>query len=93
MSHNKATPYVEPPDMRDIKEELMCWRDMNRVCGPDCVAYITNTEAALLAPEYKDASGTVLGWARCRSLVYDYRASKHLVILAEAAKELKGQGR
>jgi len=35
---------AEPSDVvGDSVQEIYCWRDMNRVCGPDCVAYLVET--------------------------------------------------
>lgn len=47
----EATPYIDEPDTKSIKDGSICWRDTtgNRVCGAECVAY--NLEANPGTPE------------------------------------------
>ncbi len=58
---------------------LICWRDKERPCGPECMAF---TEA----PEGPDYAGKQ--WASCSLLVYEHRGAKHLVIAAQGIAQL-----
>jgi hypothetical protein len=62
-------PIPRPPDT------LLCYRDSARVCGPDCMAYITPPNG----PDYQGQQ-----WAHCLMLVTAHRTGKHLVLLADA---------
>jgi len=53
-------------------DNLMCHRSMERVCGPDCIAF-------LVTPS-KEHIGQP--WARCLELVNGYREAKHVNIIA-----------
>jgi hypothetical protein len=61
-----------PPD------RLVCFKDKTRVCGPDCMAYITRPTG----DDYRDQQ-----WANCLLLVNSHRTGKHLVILADAVSK------
>lgn len=37
-----SEPYIETPDTIQTEEGALCWLDMQRVCGPSCVAYNTD---------------------------------------------------
>lgn len=65
-------PIPRPPD------KLICYRDAHRVCGPDCMAFITPPQG----PDYIGQQ-----WARCMLLVNTHRTGKHLVILADAVSQ------
>lgn len=56
------------------KPGLMCFKDANRACGPDCMAF--------LHPPPQDKEYQNQQWARCSILVSEHRTSKHLVIIA-----------
>jgi hypothetical protein len=55
--------------------QLNCFQDAKRVCGPDCMAFIT-------PPHGDDYRGQQ--WAQCLLLVNAHRTGKHLVILADS---------
>lgn len=61
------------------KNGLICWRDVSRACGADCMAYNT-------PPPGVDTEGKQ--WAYCRILVDEHRTAKHLVIIASSLGEL-----
>lgn len=61
------------------KEGLVCFLDISRPCGPDCMAY----EKAPEVPDYQDKQ-----WADCLLLVNLHRAGKHLVVLASVGSEI-----
>lgn len=69
-----------------VKENgLYCFKDANRPCNADCMAYQT------FPPEGPDYDGQ---WAHCRELVYMHRAGKHLTILAaEVSRHNRDQQR
>lgn len=54
---------------------LNCFQDRARVCGPDCMAFIT-------PPPTEDYRGQQ--WAQCLLLVNSHRTGKHLVVLADS---------
>ncbi len=58
---------------------LVCWRDKERPCAPDCMAFIE-------PPEGADYAGKQ--WANCLVLVNEHRTGKHLTILAQVGGEL-----
>jgi hypothetical protein len=77
MASPPDTPFIHHPDMKDDKPEkngLVCFLDMNRPCGADCMAYLVER------PEGKDYAGQQ--WADCMLLVNTHRGAKHLTILA-----------
>lgn len=53
-------------------DQLMCYRAFERVCGPDCMAF-------LVSPP-KDYVGQP--WARCLEMVNSHRQAKHINIIA-----------
>ena len=61
---------------------LYCWKDKDRECGPECMAYIQ-------PPNSKDYVGQQ--WAHCHILVNEHRKGKHLVILSEDIHRLCSQ--
>jgi hypothetical protein len=71
----KAMPAEAPLDGR-----LLCFITPDRVCGPDCMAYVTNKPSQ---SDYKDQA-----WPHCLVLLNLHRTGKHLVILAETASKL-----
>ena len=70
--------FIHSPDQMDDdnKNGLICWMNMNRPCGADCMAYLSSP------PEGKDYIGQ---WAHCQFLVDSHRLSKHVAILAQSA--------
>lgn len=38
-------PYIEKPDELTAGSGALCWLDMQRLCGPDCVAFNTKSES------------------------------------------------
>jgi hypothetical protein len=53
-------------------EGLICFKDKQRVCGPDCMAFTTPPAG----PDYVDQQ-----WARCILLVNSHRTGKHLAVI------------
>ena len=68
---------VDDEDVR--KNGLICWKDKERPCAADCMAFIE-------PPEGGDYQGKQ--WANCLVLVNEHRTGKHLTILAQAGSEL-----
>lgn len=63
-----------------------CFKDQTRVCGPECMAYLTTPPTG----------GRYTGqqWARCLVLVNSEKSAYHLTILAnEVAKHFAAQAR
>ncbi len=60
--------------------ELYCFRDSVRVCGPDCMAFLA------FVPEGDDYKSQP--WAHCRLLVDSHRTAKHLVVLTQNANKI-----
>jgi len=58
-------------------DELYCFMDSIRECGPACMAYQT------YPPEGKDYVGV---WAKCRLLVTGHQVGKHIVSIANLLK-------
>ena len=77
-------PPLRPP-MRGVPagNGLTCYRDKDRHCGADCMAY----EAPPPVADYHDADGTPKQWAHCTLLVNAHRTSKHICILASQGAE------
>lgn len=71
------------PNMVDAeptrKNGLICWRDKDRPCGADCMAYVE----APVGPDYQGKQ-----WANCLVLVNEHRTGKHLTILSQVGGEL-----
>lgn len=69
------------PNMMDGQETngLACWRQLDRPCGPDCMAFTK-------PPEGQDYQGQQ--WANCMILVNNHRTGKHLTIIAQGIGEL-----
>jgi len=61
-------------------QRLYCYKDNSRVCGPDCMAYLTNP------PMDKEYMGQP--WSQCLLLVNAQRTGKHLVIIAAALSKV-----
>jgi hypothetical protein len=78
---DSSTPYLHHPDLKedDARHGLVCFMDHNRVCGPDCMAYLSDP------PEQADYRGQQ--WANCMLLVNAHRAGKHLTIVAQVVSE------
>lgn len=71
-------PMEDPP-----ANNLACFQDQARICGPDCMAYLNPV------PTGDDYVGQQ--WSRCLLLVNAHRAGKHLVIIAsDLNKVLRG---
>lgn len=58
---------------------LGCFIAQERICGPDCMAYL------LQAPSGQQYQGEQ--WAHCLLLVNAERAGKHLVIVVDLVKQ------
>lgn len=69
--HNQG----EPPQPNG----LMCFLNMERPCGADCMAFDAVPEGA----DYKDKQ-----WANCMLLVNAHRGGKHLIVLAQMGTEI-----
>ncbi len=66
-------------DANEIRANgLICWRNNERPCGADCMAFIE-------APEGADFQGKQ--WANCSVLVNQHRTAKHLTIIAHQLTE------
>lgn len=61
---------------------LICFLNLERSCGPDCMSFIE-------APEGEDYRGKQ--WANCLLLVNIHRGGKHLAVLASQGSELLKQ--
>lgn len=85
MSAEDPTPHIEvPPTRPDVPENgLCCWRQADRICGLDCVAYQDDTQVPE-GRDYRDAEGEPFQWARCRVLTDQHKQSKYLVVLGQA---------
>lgn len=59
---------------------LFCWRDKERACGAECMAFLPQV------PPSNDYIGQQ--WAHCMLLVAEHRKGKHLVILSEDVHKL-----
>lgn len=55
---------------------IMCFKDGNRECGADCIAFLT------VAPQGDPEYATSPMWMRCHLLVNEHRKGKHLVVIA-----------
>lgn len=72
--------HADELDANEIaKNGLMCFKDADRPCGADCMAFAD-------APEGPDFQGRQ--WANCMVLVNAHRTAKHLVILASFGGQL-----
>jgi len=72
--------HADELDANEIaKNGLMCFKDSDRPCGADCMAFAD-------APEGPDFQGKQ--WANCMVLVNSHRTAKHLVILASFGGQL-----
>ncbi len=60
--------------------KLFCFLAAERLCGPDCMAYLATppTEASYVGQQ----------WAHCHLLVNAERSGKHLVVLASVGSKL-----
>lgn len=79
------------PNMRDDEEAqgptggLYCFMNCDRVCGPDCMAFLPD------APPQEDYRGQP--WAHCLLLVNAHRGGKHLAVLASTAADISSRAR
>lgn len=81
MTFDEQPPFLETPEhVKPDGDLLMCFMDQNRVCGPDCVAYLT------ARPEGKDYEQQP--WACCTLLVNAHRGGKHLTVLAQIGADV-----
>lgn len=76
-----SEPMFEEPNAMDpneaIKPRLHCFNNVDRVCGPDCMAFLTTPPRG---QDYVEKA-----WAHCHVLVTQHQMGKHLVILANVA--------
>ncbi len=63
-----------------IKEQVDCFRDRNRICGPDCVAWVTHP------PE--DKGRLTFTQRHCLELSCLERSARHTTILASTLAEM-----
>ena len=61
---------------------VTCFKDGNRECGPDCIAYLT------VAPQGDQEYRMAPMWMRCHLLVNEHRKGKHLVVIAAQLSRL-----
>jgi len=76
------------PDAREVNPKeggLSCFISQDRVCGPDCMAFLPQV------PEGKDFLGEQ--WAHCMLLVNAHRTGKHLVIIASEQSKTNAEAR
>ena len=78
------TDPLHHPNLKDPEGSTCCFLNSERVCGPDCIAFIPQIEK----PTHSDFIGKE--WSKCHILINLHRGGKHLVILAEAAGNLVG---
>lgn len=64
---------------------LACFLDQGRICGPDCMSYLS------ARPEGKHYIGE--HWPSCHLLVNVDRMGRHLVVLADIGTKLVGMKR
>lgn len=70
-------------DAEDVRKNgLICWRDKDRPCGADCMAFGEPPDG----PDYQGKQ-----WANCQVLVNEHRTAKHLTILVQVGNELVKQ--
>ena len=75
MNNLPEKPYIQPADKAELPpmNELVCFLDKERGCGPDCMAFSINTPG----PDYNEP------WGHCLYLASLFRISKHAVIMAQ----------
>jgi len=61
---------------------LACFLDQERLCGPDCMAFLPEGERPT------DGEYTGRQWSGCLLLVNAHRSGKHLTILASLGDKL-----
>ena len=59
-----------------IKEQIDCYRDAKRICGPDCVAWVTNPP--------KNKGGLAFTQHHCLLLSAAERTARHVTGIAAA---------
>lgn len=77
------TPYIAPPDKmdNDARNGLVCFLNPGRVCGADCMSYLTfalPSKTSELGPQQE----------HCLLLSCAYRTSKHAIIHAKTASQI-----
>lgn len=85
-NENEGPDFIHPPDKMedDPRNGLVCFLNMDRPCGPDCMAYTTlPSEAPQLNHQQRN----------CVLLVSVERLGRHTGILAKLNKELIDQGK
>ncbi len=76
------------PNMREVNPKeggLSCFISQDRLCGPDCMAFLPQV------PEGKDFVGEQ--WAHCMLLANVHRSAKHLVIIASEMSSANADAR
>jgi hypothetical protein len=68
------------PKEDETRPGSACYRDQNRICGPDCMAYLPQK------PEGTAYIGEQ--WAHCHLLVNADRVGRHLVVIADTNYKL-----
>lgn len=66
MNDDNEKPYIEPPDELDDdpKNGLVCFLNMDRPCGPDCMAYTTNKAESVYLNEQQKHCTLIVGIER-----------------------------
>jgi hypothetical protein len=79
---DERVPSVQLPMHIDDKpgNGLVCFKNMDRPCGPDCMAYLTHP------PTDKDYTGKQ--WANCKLLVDGHKVAKHLTLLTTEMRQI-----
>lgn len=69
----------EDLDQKTSGNGLICFKDITRLCGPDCMAYLS------APPQGKTYMGAQ--WANCLLLVNSERVGRHLTVLTQTVSE------
>ena len=79
MLNPPPNPFLVLPDKLEHPpmNNLICFLDKDRGCGPDCMGYTINTPG----DHYNEP------WCHCTVLMSMFRISKHVVILAQHGAE------
>ncbi len=82
-----ADEQVHHPDMMPAPEPekqngLMCWLNMERPCGADCMAYVD--PPLVKGPDYEGKQ-----WANCIILASLHQESKHVAVLAQLLRQTR----
>lgn len=77
MSESQVLPEVRVGE--EGRSHLICFQNIERPCGPDCMAYIPT-------PEAKEYEGQP--WANCHVLVNMHRQGKYTAVTASLIEKI-----